>query len=556
VPLFADEAAAAAALAFLASTIVSAYIVDWCGLRIVPAAILLVSLAAAFGVAAQLGRTIAERRAERHTTWIFVAIVGGTLGWLLWLARPGFLPTGSGPDLVQHLALIEYIQEHWRLVHDVRLSEYLGEMVDYTPGVHLLVALVGAWIPAIDALHVVYPVVAFTVALKAGLVFLIARRLMRDEAAREPFAIAAVLLLLTPRIYSVGSFTEQSYLAQVVSELFAVAAWWTIVIWDERPSPGPMRLFALFVAACFLVWPVWLGPVLILLAGVALAHRRVPLAERIRQIAPASAAVLAIAAMHSVRHAGGFRIAGTGGFAIPPTMAVVGWPFFAASAASLAACALHRRTRTVTMLAAAIALQAAALYVAARRSGAAAPYLAIKMFYLAIYPMAVAIALTAADVWRAAEVWRAAAGWMPRLRPAASARTTAAAIAIFGAWPAIAAPRPKPVVTEPVLQAAVWARDHAPRDCIDYLTQDGYTAYWLHLAVFGNPRASGRATDDDTFEPKKALVRWILPGGLPYAVTDDFNALPRDIRESVDVLARFDRAAVVRRRGTNAARCR
>ena len=65
---------------------------------------------------------------------------------------PDFLPTGSGPDLVHHLALIEYIQEHWRLVHDVRLSEYLGEMVDYTPGLHLLVALAAAWIPGVDAL--------------------------------------------------------------------------------------------------------------------------------------------------------------------------------------------------------------------------------------------------------------------------------------------------------------------------------------------------------------------------------------------------------------------
>ena len=63
------------------------------------------------------------------------------------------------------------------------------------------------------------------------------------------------------------------------------------------------------------------------------------------------------------------------------------------------------------------------------------------------------------------------------------------------------------------------------------------------------PRAAGRAMDDDTFEPKKALVRWILPGGLPYAITDDLEALPRDISSNVDVLARFGPAAVVKRRG-------
>jgi len=61
--------------------------------------------------------------------------------------------------------------------------------------------------------------------------------------------------------------------------------------------------------------------------------------------------------------------------------------------------------------------------------------------------------------------------------------------------------------------------------------------------------------NDDTFEPKKALVRWILPGGLPYAITDNFDALPRDIRDNVDVLAQFGSAAVVKRRGSAATPC-
>ncbi len=107
----------------------------------------------------------------------------------------------------------------------------------------------------------------------------------------------------------------------------------------------------------------------------------------------------------------------------------------------------------------------------------------------------------------------------------------------------------KPVVTQPVFLAGDWARTHLPPACVDYLVADGYTAYWLHLAVLGNPRAAGRALDNDTFEPPKAIVRWILPGGLPYAIAGDFDALPRDIRTNVDVLARFGPAAVVKRRG-------
>jgi len=113
-----------------------------------------------------------------------------------------------------------------------------------------------------------------------------------------------------------------------------------------------------------------------------------------------------------------------------------------------------------------------------------------------------------------AGIWRTAIARVPRLQSPGIGWVVAAVAGAIAVRPLIAAPRPKPVVTEPVLQAAAWARQHTSSACIDYLTQDGYTAYWLHLAVFGNARASGRAMDDDTFEPKKALVRWILPGGL------------------------------------------
>jgi hypothetical protein len=120
------------------------------------------------------------------------------------------------------------------------------------------------------------------------------------------------------------------------------------------------------------------------------------------------------------------------------------------------------------------------------------------------------------------------------------------------ARPLIAAPRPRPIVTQPTFLAAQWARTQAPPQCIDYLVTDGYTAYWLHLAVFGQARASGRAMDENTFHAKKGLERWILPNGLPLAVVDDFDALPRDIRTNVDVLERFGPAAVVKRRGPSA----
>jgi hypothetical protein len=511
-------------------------------LRILPAVVLVMAIVASLAAFRWMQRSAT---ADRGAAAITAAVVGGSFAWLLWLARPELLPTGSGPDLVHHLALIGYIEQHWRLVHDLRLSEYLGEMIDYTPGVHLLGALGGAWLRT-GGLHAVHAVVALTVAIKAGFVFLIARRLVPTERTRSAFGVVAVVLLLVPYVYSVGSFTEQSYLAQVASELFAVAMWWALIVWDEHPSRGAAVLFAVFGVAAFLTWPVWTGPLLLALAIVALLHGERRLGTRAVDLVVAMAPIALIAALHGWQHPGGFRMAGTGGFAIWPTTAVVRPWFFVAAAIAIVLALRQRRTRVVFLLLLAIAVQAAALTATARASGAETPYLALKMFYLAIYPAAVAIAVMAAALWRIATMR------VPRLRTAAAAWAVVAAIGIAVARPLSATPRPRPVVSNDVLHAADWAKAHASPACIDYLTRDLITAYWLHLAVFGQPRASGRAMDDATFEPKQAVARWILPGSLEYAVTDDLDALPRDVRDNVAVLAQFGRAAVVKRRGGSA----
>jgi hypothetical protein len=543
-PLIGAEAVAASAIAFLATAIASAYLSDSIGFAIRPLPILLLSAGAGAAMFAWVRRLAARDTASLAA---FGGCIAATFAWLLWRARPDFLPTGSGPDLAHHLSLLEYIQRHWRLPHEYALYEYLGEMVDYTPGSHLLAVLAGVW-GGSDALHAVLPVVAGTVALKAALVFLIARRVLPDDVPRVPFALIAVVLLFLARVHFVGSFMEQSYLAQVVSELFAVAMWWALVVWDDQPSTVAAALFAIAGVATFLSWPVWVGPVMVVLGALALLHGDLPLLTRLQHLSIAAVPIAVVVLTHGSRHTGGFRMAGTGGFAIWPTPALLGWWFIGLGAAGFLFCLGSRRGRAVPLLAGAIALQAAALYYTARSSGAEAPYLSLKMFYLAVYPLMIGAAVMIAGVWRVAvRTLR-----LSELRASRLAWAVAAIVAVAVARPLAAMPRPRPVVTEPVLQAAMWARSKMPPVCIDYLTSDLYTAYWLHVAVFGQPRASGRALNDDTFDTRKSLERWILATGLPLGVTDDFEALPRDIRTNVDVLRRFGPAAVVKRRGAAA----
>jgi len=535
------ERVAASIVVFLVAAIAVAYAIDRAGFAISPVLVLAAALAAA---------TLAflSWRAQpcaRGDTFAFVAVVAATLAYLVWLARPSLLPIGSGPDLTHHLMLVDYVERHWRLPHDPALGAVMGEMADYTPGFHLLAALAGAWTRT-DGLHAAYPVVALTIALKAGFVFLIAMRLL----PRRLFAVAAVVMLFAPREYFLRSFTEHSFLAQVVSELFAVAMWWALVVWDEQPSRAAMIFFAIAGVGAFLTWPVWVGPLALTLIVTVALRDGLSLRERLLSLTIAGTPVAAVAAVHAAGRVRAVGIAGTAGFVVWPSIAIFTWWFGVLACAGLILAATNSRARTIVWLAAAIALQAAALFVVAKRSGADRPYLALKMVYLAVYPLAIAAAIALTAVGRAFQARRGGGPERAALRQDAAwlVVTIIALVTARGAWKE---PRPARVVSQPMYLAGRWARENLPASCIDYLVQDDDSAYWLHLAVLGNARQTDRTRDPATFEPKQALIRWIQTDGLPFAIADDFEALPKDIRTSVDVVRRFGPAAIVKRRGAS-----
>jgi hypothetical protein len=538
------ETQAAGLLAVFAGPVVCAYLMDRLGVAFSP---FTMAFAAALAGAATLA--ILSRRASGTLSdpIAFTIIVAGCFGWLMWRARPNFLPLGSGPDLTHHLLLIQFIERHWLLVHDAGVEMYLGEMVQYTPGSHILAALAGAW-SGTDGFHAVHGLVAASVALKAGFVFLIALRVMPASVPRLPLAALASIALFVPNAYFLGSFMTDSFFAQVVSELFAVAMWWSLVAWNENPSRDAAALFALSGTAAFLTWPVWVGaPLLALLVVVAL-RCDIPLQDRVRDLAIASGPVVVIAAMYLTGRLAWIGIVRTGGAILRPSIAVYGWWFLVFSTCGLLLAAATPRARATVIFSAAIALQAFALYAVSRMSGNETPYLALKMFYLGIYPQAVGVVVAFATLWQLAI--EATPSRISRLLLNGNVATgliwvCVGIVAVRSMRPIVAA-RPAPIVSEPLYRAGTWARDHVPPECVDYLVGNDWTAYWLHLAVLGNPRMSARTGANETYEPVAEIVRWLSPKALPYAIAD-LPALPRNVREELEIVAPFGSAAVVRK---------
>ena len=487
----------------------------------------------------------------RADALIVGAVVACTAAWATWLAWPSLLPLGSGPDLTHHLLLIGYIEKTWRLVHDLTLERFLGEMTQYTPGAHVLAAVTGAWMGT-DGLHALHPLQSATLAMKAGFLTAIALRALPPHVPRVLAVVAVVLLVGSPR-YFVGEFTEYGFLAQAIAEVFVIAMWWTLVVWDAQPDRRLVAAFGVLAVATFLTWPVYTGaPVLACVVFVAL-QTKLPLERRVRHLVLAVAPLALVGGSYLVGRLGWLQLAGTGGAAPTPSLANLGLWLVGLGIPGVVILAARRSCRATKIFAVAIALEGLTFFALAHRSHAPQPYMALKMVYLFVWPLALAGMVTVATVWSrvseaALRTPAQALGFNAgSLAPLAlvTAMLTAVALPLWR-QPSRLHPR-QPAVSEPLLAAAVWARTRLPASCIEYLTGDEETAYWIHLAVLGNPRISSRTGDNATYRLDDALVRWLTPGGLPYAIVD-LTSVPSDVRDELDIVRTFGTAAVAKRR--------
>ncbi|HYE85530.1 MAG TPA: hypothetical protein VEA16_04210, partial [Vicinamibacterales bacterium] len=180
-------------------------------------------------------------------------------------------------------------------------------------------------------------------------------------------------------------------------------------------------------------------------------------------------------------------------------------------------------------------------FILAAANDADTPYMALKMMYLAIYPMAVLGAFAVTRLTGESRVTEPL-GWL------------VAAALVIAARPVFNAPRPIPVVDADLYAAGKLVRAQGAAACVDYLVTDSQTAYWLHLAVLGNPRSSDRTREIDVYDPNAAIAPWITAAGRNYAIAD-LRLLPDEVRSQVDIAAQIGHAAVITRRGVTMKGC-
>lgn len=514
-------------------TALAGYAIDALGFGVQPWAALAVGLVTT-GAAAVLRRRQPGSQTADLLAWLGIVIF--LIAVFLRMSWPSLLPPGRGPDLTHHLVLVDYIQQTGHLVHDRSLDGAMGEMAHYTPASHVLAVIAGA-VFGVDGLRAFFPLVAGCAALTAGFVFLIARRI----GLALPYAIVSVAALFLPAPYFFGAFTHDAFLAQTVSSLFAVAMWWAITQWHDEPTTSAAIVMSMFLVATFLSWPIWLGPPLLVFLAL-LMKAELPLHGRMQHFAIVILPLLAVFLAHSWNRWGWMVIVRTSGAVLHPSLDSFGWLLSLLAAVGVVAAAGDRRARVTIVLLLVIVLQSITLFAIAKAQGADTPYMAFKMVYLAIYPLAI-LAAYALNRGAGSGEWGVATGWL-----------IAAVLMIIAVRPALTAPRGIPVVDLDLHAAGQWLRSTGGAACSDYLVADAETAYWLHLAVLGNPRAGERMRELDRYDARAAVAPWITAEGRSYALAD-LRLLPDEVRSRVQIVREFGKAAVIAPPGATIVGC-
>ena len=368
------EVVAVVALLLLAAPIIVAYLVERSGAAMSPAVILPLSVGAAAAMVVWLSRGARWHAGEVAS---FVVVVGLVLAWLLWLAWPALLPLGGSrhcPSSAAHrlhratLALVTTRRSRptlgrWSLLR--RAVTCSRRWPARGPDRRAARRLSGCRLVS---------------GHQGRVLFLIARRLIPEALPRIRWHSRPYCSCRT-RIPTSLARSRDSFLAQVIAELFTIVMWWALVVWDERPMIRPMVLYAIAGVAVFLTWPVWIGPPLLVLPLLVWLRRELSVRERLAYLILGGAPIAAVAALYIAGRLAWVGYVRAGGAVVQPSTSEFGWVFPIVAAIGLGLLLAPPRGRA-SVLVAAIGLQALALFKLNEGHSQGASYI-FKMVYLA-----------------------------------------------------------------------------------------------------------------------------------------------------------------------------
>jgi len=436
----------------------------------------------------------------------FLLVVVGTWLYFVAPALPTLLPPTQSADAV-------------RVYQQVMFSYPEGKLVSWYPaGGAFLAAMFSHWL-GWAPLRVLHPTAAGFVALSAGAVYGLTCALLPRRRLSKIAALIAPALLFAPWSYFAGSIDwEQYFFAQVLAQLFVLAALWYTASYAAQPN----WIFAALIGAALLstvaAYPIFVAlPLalfaLVVLVQVARTRNRGALVALGVFVALMALAALALQSGGILELAAG-KISTTSdvgpGGVTNPSLETLGGPLFLLLALIGLALAWKRNVvgkeglmqshadlsplRAPSLLGKGVGVRSVSaqnvvgkvligsLFVWLLQTGALVliqPYLQIsgyridKTFYFLIFPLAI---LAALPLYRVAE--RATARVALTGRSAAAGLVGAALLLSAGVL-ALRPPLAYSPFTESELQTAFWAKEHLDTYQVSYLDPQLIRAYWL-----------------------------------------------------------------------------
>ncbi len=535
--------------------VIAGYFLDRVGLPIDPLAPL-VALSGLLAFALALWRQGSRAVLPDRAGLLGLAVTVGLAA--LYCAKASgrsLLPATSATDLIDHLTLIDYIQRHNHLVHNVAAAKpYLQYMTTYPAGSHILGAVAATWL-RMSNFRAIQPITIGCILLEIGFLYYVILRLLPHGRRHAAFAVVGCGLLLLPwgRFHQwwQGDYLAQSFLgheffyAQIVAQLFVVASLWALVFWNEVQSSIALAFFALCAAAVVLAWP-GLAPVPVTaFAALLLTRRDMTVQSRLRVLLLGDLPAILVGLFYLLFYYSPDHVYLTHEGDMPTLYSTLtNWLFAALLVVGCLSILRSRRARPL-LIAFLVAAAQYAVMLALAHHGVMARYVAHKMLYLLAYLGTAIAALGLAEIWPIAS-----GGWRTLRR--GNWAVLGAALPVLFLIPGIQRlpwPPPRPYSVD-LYRVGVWTRENLPPQCIDYVTRIWQAEYWLHLAVLGNRRDTARTNAMYASFQAPAEVRWHPAQLQPYVIVEGIHAVTPDITAGARPLFIAGEDAIFQRPGT------